>query len=164
MLQVSFRVLQSAPSNGKVLTRFQELIAPVSMQFFTEERAGSTDWSCLGDRSAMCDRLATITKIDAAILRQRKSVDQASVANRMSWASKRVTTKPEDMAYSLMGLFDVNMPMIYGEGGRKAFLRLQEEIIKTSNDQSIFAWTEPEGNLCEFSEGLCRVWIVLSVS
>ncbi|THU83089.1 hypothetical protein K435DRAFT_807782 [Dendrothele bispora CBS 962.96] len=58
----------------------------------------------------------------------------------MSWAAKRVTTRPEDMAYCLMGLFGVNMPPIYGEGGEKAFMRLQQEIIKYSDDRSIFAW------------------------
>ena len=57
----------------------------------------------------------------------------------MSWAACRTTTQVEDRAYSLMGLFDVNMPMLYGEG-KKAFHRLQLEIICTSNDQSIFAW------------------------
>jgi hypothetical protein len=57
----------------------------------------------------------------------------------MSWAAKRKTSRLEDQAYSLLGIFDVNMPMLYGEG-LKAFTRLQEEIIKTSDDQSIFAW------------------------
>lgn len=58
----------------------------------------------------------------------------------MSWAAGRETTVPEDRAYSLMGIFDVNMPLIYGEGAPKAFRRLQEEIVKTSSDLSIFAW------------------------
>lgn len=58
----------------------------------------------------------------------------------MCWASKRVTTRSEDIAYSLMGLFNVNMPVIYGEGALKAFRRLQNEIMQTSFDQSIFAW------------------------
>jgi hypothetical protein len=58
----------------------------------------------------------------------------------MSWASKRTTTREEDVAYSLLGIFGVNMPLLYGEGGR-AFIRLQEEIIKTSNDQTILTWT-----------------------
>ena len=57
----------------------------------------------------------------------------------MSWAADRTTTRVEDRAYSLMGLLGVNMPMLYGEG-KKAFHRLQLEIIRTSNDQSIFAW------------------------
>ena len=61
------------------------------------------------------------------------------IAQIMSWAANRTTTQGEDRAYSLMGLLDVNMPMLYGEG-KKAFHRLQLEIIRTSNDQSIFAW------------------------
>nr|POE87389.1 vegetative incompatibility protein het-e-1 [Quercus suber] len=60
----------------------------------------------------------------------------------MYWASHRSTTRPEDRAYSLMGIFDVNMPLLYGEGEKKAFRRLQQEIIKISTDQYIFAWDE----------------------
>ncbi|KAL5325741.1 hypothetical protein ACEPPN_006871 [Leptodophora sp. 'Broadleaf-Isolate-01'] len=66
------------------------------------------------------------------------------VAKRMSWAAHRQATRVEDRAYCLLGLFDVNMPMLYGEGMR-AFGRLQEEIIKRSNDMKIFAWIQPEG-------------------
>ena len=57
----------------------------------------------------------------------------------MSWASRRVTTRTEDTAYCLLGIFDVNMPLLYGER-EKAFFRLQEEIIKQSDDHSLFAW------------------------
>ncbi|KAN0095115.1 hypothetical protein V8E51_015826 [Hyaloscypha variabilis] len=57
----------------------------------------------------------------------------------MSWASKRHATRREDIAYCLMGIFDVNMPLLYGEGD-KAFLRLQEQILSASDDQTIFAW------------------------
>ncbi|KAL8838821.1 MAG: hypothetical protein Q9170_001976 [Blastenia crenularia] len=57
----------------------------------------------------------------------------------MSWASDRQTTRPEDEAYCLMGIFDVNMPLLYGEG-RKAFKRLQHEVARTSDDESLFAW------------------------
>ncbi|KAJ5930996.1 HET-domain-containing protein [Penicillium verhagenii] len=59
----------------------------------------------------------------------------------MSWASKRETTRIEDRAYSLMGLFGIYMPLIYGER-ETAFVRLQEEIIKVSNDHTIFAWRQ----------------------
>ncbi|KAK9772804.1 putative Heterokaryon incompatibility domain-containing protein [Seiridium cardinale] len=58
----------------------------------------------------------------------------------MSWAASRVTTRPEDMAYCLLGLFDINMSMLYGEGER-AFIRLQEAICGQTNDPSLFAWT-----------------------
>src|SRR5438045_9338953 len=57
----------------------------------------------------------------------------------MSWMSKRATTRVEDMAYCMLGIFDINMALLYGEGS-KAFIRLQEEIIKVSDDQSIFCW------------------------
>ncbi|KAM3421542.1 hypothetical protein BST61_g1931 [Cercospora zeina] len=62
------------------------------------------------------------------------------IAQRMSWAAKRTTTRPEDMAYCLLGLFDVNMPLLYGEGGEKAFERLQLEMLSRSTDQSLFMW------------------------
>ena len=58
----------------------------------------------------------------------------------MSWASRRQTTRVEDMAYCLFGLFEINLPLLYGEGSR-AFRRLQEELVRQSNDESIFAWS-----------------------
>ena len=67
----------------------------------------------------------------------------ASVAQRMSWMSHRQTSRGEDMAYCLLGIFDVNMPLLYGEGAEKAFVRLQQEIMKISDDESLFAWTKP---------------------
>lgn len=63
-----------------------------------------------------------------------------SIAQRMSWAAKRQATRAEDVAYSLLGIFDVHMPMQYGEGTR-AFVRLQSEILKSTNDLSLFAWS-----------------------
>lgn len=62
-----------------------------------------------------------------------------SVAQRMSWAANREATRAEDLSYSLLGLFRINMPMQYGEG-EEAFIRLQKEILKNSNDQTLFAW------------------------
>jgi hypothetical protein len=64
---------------------------------------------------------------------------QESIARRMSWASKREATRSEDVTYALLGIFKINMPMQYGEG-TFAFIRLQKEILKSSNDQSLFAW------------------------
>jgi len=82
--------------------------------------------------------ISRIAKIDEAVLSNATLLPTLSVAQKMSWASQRVTTRPEDIAYCLLGIFEINMPMLYGEG-EKAFLRLQEEIIKRSNDLSIFA-------------------------
>jgi hypothetical protein len=61
-------------------------------------------------------------------------------AQKMAWAAKRETSREEDLAYALMGLFGVSMPILYGEGLKKAFRRLQLEIIQMTTDQSIFVW------------------------
>jgi hypothetical protein len=82
--------------------------------------------------------LAHITGIEPETL-QGEDLQAVSVATRMSWAAKRETTRTEDMAYCLLGIFDINMPLLYGEG-KRAFVRLQEEILKANSDQSIFAW------------------------
>jgi hypothetical protein len=111
----------------------QELIAPKEVIFYTRR------WKRIGTKKDLCTLLHEITSIYEEIL-QGGDVESASVAERMAWAGTRTTTRVEDMAYSLLGIFDVNMPLLYGEG-RKAFTRLQEEILRTSNDQSLFAWS-----------------------
>ncbi|CZR50352.1 uncharacterized protein PAC_00224 [Phialocephala subalpina] len=110
----------------------QELIAPRNVYFH------SKDWTYLGSKGQLSATITDITGIDEASL-SGGNLREASVARKMSWASKRVTTRKEDLAYCLLGIFGVNMPMLYGEGS-KAFMRLQEEIIKESDDQSLFAW------------------------
>lgn len=112
----------------------QELIAPEELIFVDK------DWDVIGTKKILATRLAEITGINKHAL-LTGNLDRISIATKMSWASRRRTTRPEDIAYSLMGIFDVHMPTIYGEGDR-AFIRLQEEIMKRSNDQSIFAWSE----------------------
>lgn len=114
----------------------QELLAPTKVVFF------SRNWESLGEKKGLSQLLAHTTGIDEAILKGDLSVQSTSIAKRMSWAAFRETTRPEDLAYCLMGLFSVNMPMLYGEGGERAFLRLQEELMKSSDDQSLFAWTD----------------------
>lgn len=61
----------------------------------------------------------------------------------MSGTAKGITSRSEDVAYCLLGLFSVNMPLMYGEGAKQAFLRLINEIMRLSDDHSIFAWTIP---------------------
>lgn len=124
----------------------QELLAPSELQFFDRE------WKPL--RVSRSSRLVSqITGI-----KYLKNYQKCSVAQKMSWASKRETTREEDMAYCLLGLFSVNMPPLYGEG-EKAFLRLQMEIIRMSDDESIFAWTSDksvEGGLLAISPAAFR--------
>ncbi|KAI2463328.1 heterokaryon incompatibility protein-domain-containing protein [Annulohypoxylon bovei var. microspora] len=121
--------------HSRWLTRgwtLQELIAPSILVFF------ASDWVSIGSRDEMKDIIAKITNITPSFFRFGRLGD-FSVAQRMSWASHRQTTRIEDQAYCLLGLFSVTMPLVYGEG-KRAFVRLQEEIIKESDDQSIFAW------------------------
>lgn len=117
----------------------QELIAPSDLTFYSQ------DWVEIGKKRTMSKALSDITGIDEDIVNGSLPPESASIAKRMSWAACRQATRPEDVAYSLMGLFDVNMPMLYGEGA-KAFLRLQEEIMKLSNDHSLFAWTDTDAS------------------
>jgi hypothetical protein len=115
----------------------QELIATRTVEFY------ASDWTFLGTKISCCDALSAITGVHALVL-QNVPVERFSIAQRMSWASKRITTRPEDTAYCLLGIFGVNMPLLYGEGAKRAFIRLQEEIMKDSDDQSLFAWIQPQ--------------------
>ncbi|KAI0975637.1 heterokaryon incompatibility protein-domain-containing protein [Xylaria arbuscula] len=110
----------------------QELIAPNIVIFF------SSRWTRIGSRHDLRQAVSEATSIPREVLRFRVT-SHYSVSQKMSWASRRRTTRIEDEAYCLLGLFGVTMPLLYGEG-RRAFRRLQEEIIKVLDDESIFAW------------------------
>jgi hypothetical protein len=104
----------------------QELVAPTIMQFY------SRDWIMLGlknDSTGFRNLISEITRIPVAVLDGTRPLHSLGIAERMQWASKRETTRIEDQAYCLMGIFDINMPLLYGEG-QKAFIRLQEEIMR----------------------------------
>ncbi|KAK5627039.1 hypothetical protein RRF57_002754 [Xylaria bambusicola] len=111
----------------------QELIAPRRVEFYDRY------WNFRGTKDELKELIADASHIGEDVLADPDGLYRVSIAQRMSWAAKRQTTRPEDMAYCLIGIFGVNMPMLYGEGQR-AFLRLQEEIVKETNDLSIFAW------------------------
>lgn len=111
----------------------QELLAPSNVEFYDQ------DWTFRGSRKDHTDTISKFTSIPTEVLLKPRTIYKESVGARMSWASKRVTKRTEDMAYCLLGIFEINMPLIYGEG-RRAFKRLQEEIIKRNNDLTIFAW------------------------
>ena len=112
----------------------QELIAPKRVEFHDRF------WYFRGSKSLWIKPLAEITGIHPRALASRRNLAEHSVAARFSWAAQRQTTRVEDTAYCLMGIFGVHMPVIYGEH-ENAFIRLQEEICKKSNDLSLFAWT-----------------------
>jgi hypothetical protein len=114
----------------------QELIAPDDVWFYSRE------WQFLGLRSTLASRITSITSISETILchKSQGRINDFTVAARLSWAARRVCTRAEDRSYSLLGLFGVNIPTIYGEGEQAAFFRLQSEIFKAIPDRSIFAW------------------------
>ncbi|KAJ4113929.1 hypothetical protein NW768_011459 [Fusarium equiseti] len=116
----------------------QELIAPKLVRFFDSK------WSFIGSKTDdfMLPTLVSVTNIDEIVLRVPSSTRVISISKKMSWAAKRKTTRKEDVAYCLMGIFGVFMSPLYGEGAH-AFIRLQEAIMKVSNDHTIFAWTSP---------------------
>ncbi|KAH7254591.1 heterokaryon incompatibility protein-domain-containing protein [Fusarium solani] len=116
----------------------QELIAPRHLVFY------ATNWEYINSRSNLSKAISSATRIDERRLQDNRAkagsiLRSSSIAQRMSWASRRQTTRTEDLAYCLLGIFDINMPLLYGEG-TKTFTRLQEQIIQHTDDQSIFAW------------------------
>ena len=120
----------------------QELIAPKTVVFFDGA------WNQIGTRASFSNEIHMRTHIDKNILHHdafpeipvETILSEVPLARRMSWASRRITTREEDTAYSLLGIFGINMPLLYGEGSN-AFMRLQTEIMKETNDMTLFAWT-----------------------
>lgn len=117
----------------------QELIAPKYVEFYT------SDWVEIGTKLSLEDIISSATGISVEVLRG-DSPRNCTAAERMRWAAGRRTTKPEDEAYCLLGLFDINMPVLYGEGPR-SFERLQQEILNQSEDFSILAWSPTSSSL-----------------
>ena len=130
----------------------QELLAPRDVWFLDR------NWRIMGSKVPMesmnasgrmrdlCQDISSATGIresDIVDLCEPSNLEFISIARKMSWLSKRKTSRVEDMAYCMLGLCGVNMPLLYGEG-QKAFTRLQLKIIKVLDDESIFAWEAPE--------------------
>ncbi|KAF5346940.1 hypothetical protein D9758_010163 [Tetrapyrgos nigripes] len=143
------RTINSSFRNCKWFTRgwtLQELLAPAIVIFF------DVDWVEIGTKSSLQDVIEAVTGIPCNVLLDN-GPQRISIATKMSWAAMRETTRAEDRAYCLMGIFGVHMPTLYGEGEYNAFIRLQLEIIKFSHDRSIFAWKAAEGDT-EMTRGL----------
>ena len=124
-----------AVKDSRWITRgwtLQELLAPRKRFFY------SRNWEAITDNTLVIRTISEETGIQLEAIHDFKS-ERWSIAQKMSWAARRQTTRMEDRAYSLLGIFNVNMPLIYGEG-ESAFRRLQEEILKYSTDQTVFCW------------------------
>ncbi|KAF0323593.1 het domain-containing protein [Colletotrichum asianum] len=166
--QICFAYLSDVPAtqdatdpafvNSRWFTRgwtLQELLAPRELLFF------ASDWTLIASREDTAASVSNITGIDQTYLESSISeqntrlrlLTEASIAERMSWAARRTTTRVEDIAYCLLGIFGVNMPLMYGEG-QKAFFRLQEQILQTCFDSTLLAWnpTDEHGQPLAFDE------------
>jgi hypothetical protein len=122
---------ESAFRKSRWFTRgwtLQELIASRTVEFFSKERCP------LGDKKSLEQELHQITGIALEALRGDRPLQEFSVDERMSWAKNRHTTRQEDAAYCLLGIFDVHMPLIYGEGREKALIRLRKETQETQKN------------------------------
>ncbi|KAI0699876.1 heterokaryon incompatibility protein-domain-containing protein [Cerioporus squamosus] len=111
----------------------QELIAPQEVLFLSKE------WTLIGTKHSLSVAIWHASGIDPLVLKHERPLASVCVAERMSWAAPRETSKVEDAAYSLIGIFDVNMTPKYGEG-TYSFVRLQRTILKRDPDQSLFTW------------------------
>lgn len=144
-----------APKQLVVCNEKWQVVGHKCVQYNSIKKKCLLQYPALG--SCLLENLSDITTISREFLvetvelnfRHRRPFNAAGTAQKMSWASTRTTSRLEDEAYALLGIFDVNMPLIYGEG-RNAFRRLQKEILNTSTDPSIFAFTEYGGD--KFSE------------
>ncbi|KAH8649857.1 hypothetical protein BX600DRAFT_528847 [Xylariales sp. PMI_506] len=121
------------PKRGWTLQ--QELVAPGKLTFFNKS------WVSIGTRASLMSVIGAVSKIPLHILAPDSpyKLENPELLRHLSFARKRQTTRTEDQAYSMMGILGINMPLIYGEG-RNAFQRLQEEIIRTTDDQSILVF------------------------
>jgi hypothetical protein len=108
----------------------QELIAPPSVEFFSKEG------QFLGDKSSLRSAITGITNIPAAAL-QGRPLSEFSVKERFAWANHRETSEEEDIAYCLLGIFNVFMPLIPGEGAENAWKRLEKLVEESSNDDAL---------------------------
>ncbi|RFU35640.1 hypothetical protein B7463_g731, partial [Scytalidium lignicola] len=141
--EICYAYLADVPSKSFTDSRWftrgwtlQELIAPSTVIFFDAE------WKQLGTKIDLQQDISNCTGIPLSVFSDDNDLEMYSVAQRMSWAAKRTTSRTEDLAYCLLGIFGLNMPLIYGER-ETAFIRLQEEIMRLSEDHSLFAWKSP---------------------
>ena len=112
----------------------QELLAPAFVVFM------SSDWKRIGTKNDLGNVLADRTGIAEVYLTRERSFFASSIGERMKWACDRQTSRVEDEAYCLLGLFNISIPIVYGEG-RQAFQHLQQELARRQYvDTTLFAW------------------------
>jgi hypothetical protein len=129
----NWQTWESAFQKSRWFTRgwtLQELLAPVSVEFFSKEGEK------MGNKKSLERHISKITGIPVKAL-QGNPLSSFTIAERISWQESRETKREEDKAYSLLGICNVHMPLIYGEGRDSAFKRLWEEIDKALKGKSL---------------------------
>jgi hypothetical protein len=127
----NLRPWESVFRKSKWFTRgwtLQELLAPSSVEFFSQERKR------LGDKRSLKQQIHEITGITNSALRGA-ALSQFSVDERFSWTERRLTKLEEDKAYSLLGIFEIYIPLLYSEGEKSAYKRLKDLIPMAKEDQ-----------------------------
>jgi hypothetical protein len=115
---------ESAFRSSRWFTRgwtLQELLAPKIVQFYSKDHVR------LGDKKSLKQHIHEVTGIAVEAL-QGRHLGNFGIDERLRWVEKRQTTEDEDKAYCLLGIFDVSLPLVYGEGYTRAMKRLQREI------------------------------------
>ena len=115
----------------------QELIAPVSVEFFSSEGRR------IGDKQTLEQLIHGITSIPVEAL-QNCPLGEFTIFERMAWAENRETTEQEDKVYCLLGMLDIFMPTSYGEGKEKAWRRLQLEVEAATSAPSLIPFSRNE--------------------
>ncbi|KAL6244535.1 hypothetical protein RBB50_008777 [Rhinocladiella similis] len=115
----------------------QELIAPRDLRFY------NNSWEYVDNKKSLMQEIREITAINYEVLNDCGALSDVPVARRMSWASHRETTRVEDIAYCLLGIFDVNIPLLYGEGGEGLYQTSGRDnpTLRRSLDLLQFAWS-----------------------
>ena len=111
----------------------QELLAPSSIEFF------DVDGSLIGTKTSLQHHIGETTGIPIEALQGRQQLSDYSVIERMAWMEHRETTRKEDKAYCLLGIFDVHLPLIYGEGSHNALIRLGEAIEQREKRRGMYS-------------------------
>lgn len=130
----------------------QEMLAPRDLEFY------DTKWTYMGTRTELKVQLEKASGISQKYLTGLQDFTKVCIAAKMSWMANRVTSREEDITYSMLGIFNVFMTPQYGEGPR-AFQRLQETILYSQvMDESLFAWRMPEPSFGETFNGTNEGW------
>lgn len=134
----NYHTFTDALSRARWFTRgwtLLELVAPDNVQFVNRT------WRACGSKIDLASSISSFTNINQEVLLDPTTLSTVPVARRLSWASRRTTTRPEDQAYCLIGLFGIYLPILYGEGLANAFHRLQLETLKVTQDLSLLGWS-----------------------